>query len=119
MDRICECTLWCKRGEKVIKFTAFVGLPRLVGDLWECDWSLGELFPHEVRPAQNMGSMLTLISALRSVVGFLKARCDLGDCFYFDQDLTQHIEDVAEFLWGSYFPHSDDCKPNKGLTGGS
>jgi hypothetical protein len=55
--------------------------------------------------------MLAMISALKSVVGFLKARCDVGDVFYLDEELTEKIEDVVEFFWS--ISHPNECKPKQ------
>jgi hypothetical protein len=111
MNPISDCALFCKRGDKVIPFVASVGLPRETAEYWECDWSMGDLFPHDIMPARSMSSMLALISALKSIVGFLKARCDMGDIFFFDRDLSKPIDDIVALFWSSYFPHPDDCRP--------
>ena len=111
MNSISECALFCKRGDRVIPFVTSVGLPRETAEYWECDWSMGDLFPHDIMPARSMSSMLALISALKSIVGFLKARCDMGDIFFFDRDLSEPIDDIVALFWSSYFPHPDDCRP--------
>ena len=113
MNPVSECALWCLRGDKVIPFIATVGTPQRFDDIWECEWSMGALFPHKVMPARSVNSMLAMISAIKSVVGFLKGRSDLGDVFYMDEELTEEIEDVVELFWSSYFPHPDQCRPEQ------
>jgi hypothetical protein len=41
----------------------------------------------------------------------LKARCDVGDVFYLDEELTEKIEDVVEFFWS--ISHPNECKPKQ------
>ena len=72
---------------------------------------MGNLYPHDLAPAFSVDSMLALISALKAVVGFLKARSDAGDTFYFDKDLSEPIENIVEVFWSSYFPGSNDGRP--------
>jgi hypothetical protein len=111
MNPVSECALWCLRGEKVIPFVAAVGAPHRFEDIWECEWSMGALLPHKLMPARSVNSMLAMISAHKSVVGFLKARCDVGDVFYMNEELTEKVDNVVELFWSSYFPHPDECKP--------
>lgn len=98
MNSFADCALFCKREGSIISFVASVGLPREGPEYWECDWSMGNLFPHDLAPALSINSMLALSPALKDVVVFLKGRCDAGDTFYLDQELSEPIEDIVEFL---------------------
>ena len=65
MNEVAYMTLWCKRKSHVFEFTVKVGQPRQIDDeLWECDWSLGEMLTHQGKPLKNINSMLTLLNLL-------------------------------------------------------
>jgi len=92
-------TLWCKREDRAFKFTAKVGIPRQIDtELWESEWSLGELLVHQGVPIKNMDSMLTLLTAIRFIGKFLEGRVLEGDEFYFDEALSEKVESIAELF---------------------
>lgn len=92
-------TLWCKRKDRAFKFTAKVGIPKKVDtELWESEWSLGELLIHEGIPIKNMDSMLTLLTAIRFIGKFLEGRILEGDEFYFDEALSEKVESIPDLF---------------------
>jgi len=99
MKEAANMTLWCKRGDRVIKFTTRIGIPKQIDDeLWECEWSLGELLVHEGVPLKNINSMFTLLGAIRFIGVFLQGRSKQGDLFFFDESLSEPIEDMEELF---------------------
>lgn len=104
MDHPIHMTLWCKRGDDSFEFTTSVGIPRERADGdWECDWSLGELLKHQGTPLIQINSMLAMHNAIQFVATFLKGKSDQGDQFFFDEKLSEPIDDIAE-LFGSVIP---------------
>jgi len=100
-------TLWCKREDRAFKFTAKVGVPKQIDiELWESEWSLGELLEHKGVPIKNIDSMLTLLTAIRFIGKFLEGRVLEGDEFYFDEALSERVESIAELF--DFTPNSED-----------
>ena len=92
--------LWCARGDQFIEFEVTIGIPYQDGDLWKCDWAVGDLFPHPIQPSTNVDSLTSLVGALRSVAIFLKTRQAHGDRFYYgDCSEENRVEDIEVFFW--------------------
>ncbi len=101
MNEVAYMTLWCKRKSHVFEFTVKVGQPRQIDDeLWECDWSLGEMLTHQGKPLKNINSMLTLLTAIQFIGKFLEARAMQGDEFFINEQLTEKIDNFPE-IFGS------------------
>jgi len=99
MNEAAHITLWCKREGSIFEFTAKVSIPRKIDEeLWECEWSLGGLLLQKGATLKNVGSMLTLSTAIRFIAVFLDGRLARGDQFYFDAALTEPIENVYELF---------------------
>ena len=110
MNEAAHITLWCKREDSVFEFTAKVSIPKKIDDeLWGCEWSLGKLLLHEGATLKNVGSMLTLSTAIRFVAVFLDGRSTMGDEFYFDEALTEPVGDIYE-LFGLCPANKDNTK---------
>ncbi len=108
MNEAAHITLWCKSEDRVFEFTAKVSIPRKIDEeLWECEWSLGDLLLHKGSTLKNIDSMLTLSTAIRFVAVFLDGRSARGDQFFFDEVLTEPIGDIYE-LFGLCSINKDD-----------
>ena len=64
------------------------------------DWSLGEMLTHQGKPLKNINSMLTLLTAIQFIGKFLEARAMQGDEFFFNEQLTEKIDNFPE-IFGS------------------
>ena len=96
MEHSVHMTLWCKRGDKVFDAYIWIGLPRQIGEGdWVCDWSLGKLLIHEGAPLRNINSMMAMLSAINFVGVFLNGRVDEGDQFFFDEALSEPVEEMS------------------------
>jgi hypothetical protein len=118
MNEAAHITLWCKRETSVFEFTAKVSIPRKVEDgLWECDWSLGQLLIHEGKPLKNLTSMLTPSSSIRFIGKFLEGRAASGDEFYFDERLTERLDNFPA-LFGIVSNSEDEDSTTQKQTKG-
>jgi len=97
---------WCRKESTLFEFDLEISHPYKEADLWQCDWSLGKLHPHNLCSAKSISSMHALVIALLGISTFLRQRQNAGDMFFTDAEGQDIIED-----FGTLFPVPHSVRP--------